>query len=78
MRHQVVHIGLEEWVGRQLGWHLEIVRRTIPKEHSEQLWATARKRQRAGATVVEMWAGLSIPLPIARRIKPQTAKRATR
>ncbi len=50
---------LEDWVKQKLGWHLEIVRRTSPQEHREQLWATARKRQRAGATVVEMWAGLS-------------------
>ena len=50
---------LDEWMLQKLGWHLEVVRPTSPKEHREQLWETARKRQRAGATVVEMWAGLS-------------------
>jgi putative transposase len=49
---------LETWVHKHLGWHLEIVRRTSKKEHYEQRWAIARERQRAGATVVEMWSGL--------------------
>ncbi len=43
---------------QRLGCRLEIVRRTSPQEHREQMWATARKRQREGATVVQMWAGL--------------------
>ena len=50
---------LKEWINEHLAWHLEVVRRTTPKEHHDQLWATARKRQRQGATVVEMWAGLN-------------------
>lgn len=49
---------LAEWMQQHLGWHLEIVHRTSPKEHQEQIWATARQRQREGASVVEMWAGL--------------------
>jgi transposase len=32
--------------------------RGAPADHKEKMWATARKRQQAGATVVEMWAGL--------------------
>lgn len=50
---------MEDWVKQKLGCHLEIVRRTSPKDQRAQVWATARKRQRAGASVVEMWAGLS-------------------
>ena len=49
---------LETWMRQHLGWHLEIVRRTSQKEHYEQMWAIARERQRAGATVFEMWSGL--------------------
>ena len=42
----------------KLGWHLEVVRRTEAKPHKERLWETARKRRDAGASVIEMWAGL--------------------
>jgi transposase len=34
------------------------VRRTSKKQQHAQIWATARQRQREGASVVEMWAGL--------------------
>lgn len=51
--------GEEMWVKKHLGWKLEIVRRADKKERYEQVWATARERQRAGASVVEMWSGLS-------------------
>jgi transposase len=47
-----------DWMQKHLGWHLQIVERTSPIDHKEKMWATARKRQQAGATVVEMWAGL--------------------
>lgn len=50
---------LEQWVKEHLGWHLEIVKRTSQKAHHEQMWAIARKRQKAGATVFEMWSGLN-------------------
>jgi putative transposase len=50
---------LETWVQENLGCRLEIIRRTTLKEHHNQMWATARKRQREGASVVEMWAGLN-------------------
>jgi putative transposase len=49
---------LEKWIKEHLGWDLEIVKRTSKKEHYEQLWATAKQRQKAGATVFEMWSGL--------------------
>jgi transposase len=50
---------LSDWMKNHLGWRLEIVQRTSPADHKEKMWATARKRQKAGATVVEMWAGLN-------------------
>ena len=50
---------LEAWVKERFGWHLEIVRRTKKKDHYDQMWAIARKRQKAGATVFEMWSGLN-------------------
>lgn len=49
---------LETWLPEHFGWRLEIVRRTSQKEHHEQMWTIARERQRAGATVAQMWAGL--------------------
>jgi putative transposase len=49
---------LEKWLPQHLGWRLEIVRRTSKEEHREQIWAIARQRRDAGASVVEMWAGL--------------------
>jgi hypothetical protein len=52
--------GEEAWVQERLGWHLEIVRRATEKQQRKQIWATARQRQQAGATVLEMWAGLQI------------------
>lgn len=51
---------LEAWMQEKLGWRLEVVKRTSEKEHKERLWETARKRRDAGATVVEMWAGLKM------------------
>ena len=48
---------LEAWVQENLGWHLEIVKRVTPGALREQAWATARERQKQGASVVEMWAG---------------------
>ena len=48
---------LEAWVQEKLGWHLEIVKRVTPGALREQAWATARERQKQGASVVEMWAG---------------------
>jgi transposase len=48
----------ETWIQERLGWRLEIVRRTSKKQQHAQVWATARQRQREGASVVEMWAGL--------------------
>ena len=48
----------ETWIKERLGWRLEIVRRTSKKQQHAQVWATARQRQREGASVVEMWAGL--------------------
>ena len=50
---------LGEWMLKHLGWHLEIVARTTKEEHHEKMWAIARKRQQEGASVVQMWAGLS-------------------
>lgn len=49
----------ETWVKEKFGWQLEIVRRTRPKQQREKAWAIARKRQRAGASVVEMWSGVN-------------------
>jgi putative transposase len=48
----------ETWMQERLGWRLEIVRRSSKKQQHAQIWATARQRQREGASVVEMWAGL--------------------
>ena len=50
---------LGEWVQENLGWRLEVVRRPTQEEHQEKMWATARERQKAGATVVELYAGLT-------------------
>ena len=50
---------LLEWVQAHYGYHLEIVRRTNRKQLHEQAWATARQRQQAGATMSELWQGLS-------------------
>jgi putative transposase len=47
------------WMQEHLACRLEIIQRTSLKEHKEQMWATARQRQREGASVVEMWAGLN-------------------
>jgi putative transposase len=49
---------LGAWMDEKLGWHLEVVKRTEAQEHKERLWEIARKRRDAGASVVEMWAGL--------------------
>ena len=51
--------GEEEWVKERLGCKLEIVAGTSPKERHAAVWATARQRQREGATILEMWAGLT-------------------
>ena len=50
---------LGDWMKSQLGWRLEIVKRTTAKQQKEKVWETARQRAREGATVVEMWAGLT-------------------
>jgi putative transposase len=50
---------LGDWMKRDLGWRLEIVKRTAAKQQKEKVWETARQRAREGATVVEMWAGLT-------------------
>lgn len=49
---------LGEWIQEKLGWRLEIVERTSQKEHHAQMVAIAKERQKAGATVFEMWSGL--------------------
>jgi putative transposase len=51
---------LEQWMQQRLGWRLEVVKRTTQKEHKEKVWATARARRDAGASVVEMWSGLTM------------------
>jgi putative transposase len=48
-----------DWMKNQLGWRLEIVKRTTAKQQKEKAWDIARQRAREGATVVEMWAGLT-------------------
>jgi putative transposase len=50
---------LVEWMQEQHRLRLEIVYRTSPEQRKAQVWETARKRQRAGASVIEMWSGLS-------------------
>ena len=49
---------LGDWMKSHLGWKLQIVERITPAAHKEMMWATARKRRQAGATVVQMWTGL--------------------
>jgi hypothetical protein len=43
----------------QLGWRLEIVRRTSPQEQWEKVQAVAKQRRKAGASAFAMWTGLS-------------------
>lgn len=50
---------LSEWVKEHLGWRLEVVRRPTVEEHRETMWATAKERQKAGATLAELYAGLT-------------------
>ena len=50
---------METWLKERFGWHLAIVRRTSKKAHYDQMRAIARQRQQAGASVFEMWSGLS-------------------
>ena len=55
---------LDTWMEEQLGWRLEIVRRTSPQEQWEQeqweqVQAIAKERRKAGASAFAMWAGLS-------------------
>jgi putative transposase len=50
---------LEDWMQQHLHSHLEIVYRRTPEQMREHVWQTARQRQRQGASVVEMWSGLS-------------------
>ena len=45
-------------VGLALGSGASHRGQTEAKPHKERLWETARKRRDAGASVVEMWAGL--------------------
>jgi putative transposase len=49
---------LNEWMQEKLGWRLEIVKRSTQQEHHDKIRAIAKERQKAGASVVEMWAGL--------------------
>lgn len=52
---------LGDWMQEKLGWRLEIVKRSTQQEHQEhqdKIRAIAKERQKAGASVVEMWAGL--------------------
>jgi putative transposase len=49
---------LNDWMQEKLGWRLEIVKRSTEQEHHEKIRAIAKERQEAGASVVEMWAGL--------------------
>ena len=51
---------LAAWMQEKLGWRLEVVKRTEAKVHKQRMWETARKRRDAGASVVEMWAGLKM------------------
>ena len=44
---------------KQLGWRLEIVRRTSPQEQWEKVQAIAKERRKAGTSAFAMWAGLS-------------------
>jgi putative transposase len=50
---------LNDWMQENLGWRLEIVRRSTQQEHQDKIRGIAKERQRAGASVVEMWAGLN-------------------
>ena len=50
---------LEEWVHQYQGCRLEIVYGSTPEELREQVWEVARKRQQDGASVSEIWDGLS-------------------
>ena len=50
---------LDTWMEEQLGWRLEIVRRTSPQEQWEKVQAVAKQRRKAGASAFAMWAGLS-------------------
>ena len=49
---------LNDWMQEKLGWRLEIVKRSTQQEHQDNIRAIAKERQKAGASVVEMWAGL--------------------
>ena len=50
---------LDSWIEEKLGWRLEIVRRTSPQEQWDNVQAIAKERRKAGASVFEMWAGLT-------------------
>ena len=60
---------LNDWMQEKLGWRLEIVKRSTQQEHQDQIRAIAKERQKAGASVVEMWAGLPSGLPYGRGIE---------
>jgi putative transposase len=49
---------LNDWMQEKLGWRLEIVMRSTQQEHQDKIRAIAKERQKAGASVVQMWAGL--------------------
>jgi putative transposase len=49
---------LNDWMQEKLGWRLEIVKRSTQQEHHDKIRAIAKERQKAGASVFEMWAGL--------------------
>ena len=57
---------LDIWMEEQLGWRLEIVRRTSPQEQWEKVQAVAKERRKAGASTFAMWAGLSTERGIER------------
>ena len=50
---------LGDWVQEQHQCRLEIVYHSSPQQRREQVWATARERQQQGASLAEMWSGLS-------------------
>jgi putative transposase len=50
---------LGDWMQEKLGWRLEIVKRSTQQEHQDKMRTIAKERQKAGASVVEMWAGLT-------------------
>ena len=50
---------LQEWIQEKYDCRLEIVYRSTAEELREQVWSAARKRQQQGASMSEIWDGLS-------------------